>query len=111
MLAADGRGDGCHRRDSPAMQAALILLVAFTIGLLSWLVAWRYTRHPRQRRQDEFIRARNQALWLEQRLDMARRERWDHAMIVQLSAQLGVACAQLAQARHRARRRLRKRAC
>jgi hypothetical protein len=88
------------------MQAVLILLVGSVIALFAWIAAWRHTRNPANHSaREELHRLRTHALWLEQRLDTARRERWDHAMIVNLSDQLGAACRQLARAQQRAHRR------
>jgi hypothetical protein len=88
------------------MQTVLILLIASVIALTSWLAAWWHTRNPASRNaRDELQRLRTHALWLEQRLDTARRERWDRDMIVKLTDQLGIACRQLARAQVRARRR------
>ena len=82
------------------MPASFILLPAFVIGITAWLAAWWYTRTMRgDQARDEFNRLRNHAAWLEQRLDIARQERWDHEMIVNLSDQLGAACDELARAR------------
>ena len=88
------------------MQAAFILLLGATIATIAWLLAWWHTRTPVDHGvRDELRRLKNHALWLEQRLDTARRERWDPAMIVTLSDQLGAACRQLARARQHAARR------
>ena len=83
------------------MPATLILLPAVVVGVIAWLAAWWYTRNSTGSPRDEIQRLRNHAAWLEQRLDVARQERWDRAMIVNLSDQLGTACNTLARARHR----------
>jgi hypothetical protein len=88
------------------MPATFILLPALVVGLIAWLVASVYTRrNAREGSRDKVQRLRNHALWLEQRLDLARRERWDRDMIVSLSDQLGVACHELARARRSDHRR------
>jgi hypothetical protein len=84
------------------MPASFILVPAVVIGLIAWIAAWWYTRKsanvgPR----DEIRRLQNHAAWLEQRLDIARQERWDREMINNLSDQLGAACRELACARRR----------
>jgi hypothetical protein len=84
-----------------SMPATLILLPAVVIGVIAWLAAWWYARNSTATPRDEIQRLRNHAAWLEQRLDVARQERWDHAMIVGLSDQLGTTCDALARARHR----------
>jgi hypothetical protein len=89
------------------MPATFILLPAVVIGVIVWIVAWWYTRRLANRNQrDEIKRLRNRAAWLEQRLDRARQERWDRAMILGLSDQLGTACQDLADVRHGRRRSL-----
>ena len=81
------------------MPAALILSLAFVIGALAWLAAWWQARRQPANRRAEIQRLGNHALWLEQRLDVARRERWDRQMIASLSEQLGTACQRLARLR------------
>jgi hypothetical protein len=82
------------------MPASFLLLPAFVIGIVAWLAAWWYTRRTTaDDGRDEIDRLRNHAAWLEQRLDIARRERWDPEMIVNLSDQLGTACTALTRAR------------
>ena len=92
-------------RTSASMSATLILLPAVVIGVIAWLAAWWYTRTSVGSPRDELQRLRDHAAWLEQRLDIARQERWDRAMIVGLSDQLGTACDALARARHRSQNR------
>lgn len=87
------------------MPATFLLILVLTIALAAWLAAWWHTHtkaHSRPRPGEELQRLRNYAAWLEQRLDTARRERWDHDMIVSLSRQLGIACRQLSRAQVRA---------
>lgn len=87
------------------MPAGLILFVVFVIVLVASFAAWRSERNPANHRaREELQRMRNHAAWLEQRLDTARQEHWDSAMIVNLSNQLGVACHKLAHARRNVRR-------
>jgi hypothetical protein len=89
------------------MPVTLFLVPALLIALIAWIAAWRYTHtaEPEPPR-DEVERLRNHALWLEQRLDLARREKWDRAMVADLSHQLGLACDELARARQQRRRGL-----
>ena len=86
------------------MPATFILFPALVIGFTAWILAWWFTRHSHRAPRDEINRLRNHALWLEQRLDTARGERWDRDMIVSLSDRLGAACAELARARRDSRR-------
>ena len=88
------------------MPATLVLIPVLILALAASLAAWWYTRDGAHHgTRDELQRMWNHAAWLEQRLDTARRERWDHEMIVSVSNQLAAACAQLASAQTRARRR------
>jgi hypothetical protein len=88
------------------MPASFILLPAVVIGVIAWLAAWWFTHRARPDSQrDEVERVRNHAAWLEQRLDKARVERWDPAMITCLSDQLGIACRELTRAQRGNRRR------
>jgi hypothetical protein len=86
------------------MPATFIVLPAVLIGVIAWLAAWWFTRKPRLSPREELRRLRNHAAWLEQRLDLARQERWDCEMIVGLSDQLGTACQELADAQRGAQR-------
>ena len=88
------------------MPASLFIVPAVVIGLIAWIMAYWYTRKSKaDSPRDELERLRNHASWLEQRLDTARRERWDPGMIVSLSDQLGAACHALALAQRRKRPR------
>lgn len=88
------------------MHPIFILFVASVIALVSGMAAWWYVERPANYHpRNELMRLRNHAAWLEQRLDLARRERWGHDMIVSLSEQLGVACQQLARAQRRGHRK------
>jgi hypothetical protein len=78
------------------MPLPLILLLAVIVGAFAWLGAWWNSRRRPETRRAEIQRLNNHALWLEQRLDVARRERWDPEMIKSLSTQLGAACQTLA---------------
>ena len=81
------------------MPAPLILSLAFVLGAVAWLAAWWHVRRRPESRRAEIQRLGNHALWLEQRLDVARRERWDPQMIASLYQQLGLACQKLARLR------------
>ena len=83
------------------MPAALVFFsMSVVIAVSAWLAAWRHTRNPsNQDPREDYRQLQRHAAWLEQRLDVARRERWSPEMIASLSAQLGDACQQLARAR------------
>ena len=88
------------------MPASILLFPAVVIALIAWTAAWWFTRKSRpETRRDEIERLRRHAIWLEQRLDTARRERWGREMIVSLSQQLGLACEDLARAQEGKRSR------
>ena len=88
------------------MPASFILVPAIVIGAIAWIAAWWFThRAGADTPRDEIERVRNHAAWLEQRLDKARLERWDPAMINCLSDQLGIACRELTRAQRGSRRR------
>lgn len=77
-----------------------IFAVLAVVFLAAWLGAWCYTRDPvHHDPREDFRKLQRQAAWLEQRLDIARREHWDADMIARLSDELGVACRELAGAR------------
>jgi hypothetical protein len=73
-----------------------LLAVALIVAVAAWFLAWHHTRRiTRPNPREEYRQLQRHASWLEQRLDQARRERWDPEMITTLSNQLGVACRQL----------------
>jgi hypothetical protein len=77
-----------------------ILAIVFVLAVAAWFSAWSHATRPLRRNpREKYRQLQRHAAWLEQRLDQARRERWDPEMIRTLSNQLGVACRQLARAR------------
>lgn len=83
------------------MPGALPILAVFGVaGVIAWLAAWSYARNPDNHDpREEFRQLQRHAAWLEQRLDLARREHWGAEMIARLSDQLGAACRELGRAR------------
>lgn len=80
--------------------AVIILGVFVVIALVACIMAWAHTRNPANRDpREDYRQLQRQAEWLEQRLDVARRERWSAEMIRSLEQQLGAACDHLAHAR------------
>lgn len=78
----------------------VILALLIVVAIAAWVAAWNHTRDPANRDpREDYRQLERHAAWLEQRLDLARRERWNPEMIASLSRQLGEACQQLAQAR------------
>ena len=88
--------------DKPSSMPGVLPIIAVlaVVFFAAWLSAWCYTRNPiHHDSREEFRKLQRQAAWLEQRLDIARREHWNADMIARLSDDLGVACRALASAR------------
>jgi hypothetical protein len=84
----------------PMPGTLVILSVMAVIAIAAWLAAWTHTRDPANHdAREDFRRLQRHAAWLEQRLDLARREKWGAEMITSLSIQLGEACHELSRAR------------
>ncbi|MEY4940942.1 MAG: hypothetical protein RIQ93_2677 [Verrucomicrobiota bacterium] len=83
------------------MPGAVVILGLFiTIALVAWMAAWAHTRDPSNRDpREDYRQLQRQTAWLEQRLDLARREKWSPEMIQSLEQKLGAACDQLGRAR------------
>ena len=83
------------------MPGALPILALFVVVvIIAWLAAWHHARNPSHHDpREDFRQLQRHAAWLEQRLDLARREHWSVEMIARLSNDLGVACREVAQAR------------
>lgn len=83
------------------MPEALVVLGVLAVALLSWLGAWLHTRNPANSNPaDEAARLREQVAWLEQRLEVARRENWGGEMVAGIATELASAAGQLAQRRN-----------
>ncbi len=79
------------------MPEALVVLAVFVVAVVAWMGAWMHARDPAQQNpREDFAQAQQHAMWLEQRLEVARRERWEHHMVVSLTNEL-----ELTQARAR----------
>jgi hypothetical protein len=88
------------------MPEALAVLVVFVVTLVAWAGAWMHARDPANTNaREEVERLRHHAAWLEQRIDVAQREKWDGEMIDNLSAELAATTQQLAQTRMNANAR------
>lgn len=80
--------------------AVFILGLFIAAALVACVAAWFHTRNPANHDpREDYRQLQRQAAWLEQRLDLARRERWAPEMIMDLEQKLGAACDQLAHAR------------
>jgi hypothetical protein len=85
------------------MPEALALLAVFVVAVAAWIAAWMHTRNPANyNARAELERLRRQAIWLEERLDVARREKWASDMIGPISDELGATLQRLAASRPRA---------
>jgi hypothetical protein len=79
------------------MPEALAVLFVFAVCVLVYAIAWMQTRRPSAVNvRDELQRLQAQEAWLHERLQRARRERWDDAMIAGLVDELCVITQQLA---------------
>jgi len=87
------------------MPEALVVLAVFVVTIAAWLGAWMHARNPANYNvRLEIERLKQQAAWLEERLDVACRERWATDMIASISDELGAITQQLAQISAAARR-------
>ncbi len=63
------------------MPEALAVLVVLVVAVVAWFGAWLHARDPANyNAREEAARWQQQAGWLEQRLAVARRERWGEEM-------------------------------
>lgn len=73
----------------PTMPEALAVLAVFVVAIAAWFGAWVQARDPaHQNVRDETERLQVQIRWLEQRLDLARRENWSGDMIACLQDEI-----------------------
>ncbi len=71
------------------MPEALAVLAVFVVAVVAWVGAWMQARDPAQQNpREDFAQAQQHAAWLEQRLEMARRERWEQHLVVSLTHEL-----------------------
>jgi len=82
------------------MPEALAIVALVVVTLIAWVGASLHPANHNPRHETE--RLRQQAIWLEERLDVARREKWTTDMITSISDELGATMQQLAQASARA---------
>ena len=78
------------------MPEALAVLAVFVVAVVAWFGAWMQAGNPaNQNVHDETQRLQLHVRWLEQRLDLARRENWDREMNARLAAEIEIASEQL----------------
>ena len=73
------------------MPEALAVLAVLVVAVVAWVGAWMQARDPAQQNpHEDFAQAQQQAAWLEQRLEVARRENWERHLVASLSEELEV---------------------
>lgn len=78
------------------MPEAFAVLAVFVVAIAAWIGAWAQARDPANyNARQEGERLQTQAAWLEQRVELARRENWDDDMIANLEAEREVIRRQL----------------
>lgn len=71
------------------MPEALAILVIVVVAVAAWIGAWVHARNPANYNvRHEIERLHYQAGWLQERLEVARRENWGGEMIANLEAEL-----------------------
>jgi hypothetical protein len=85
------------------MPEALAVAFVFAATVAAFVAAKLLTMNPSAETQrDDVNRLHHQRLWLEERLEAARREGWDEEMQRHISQELAVTCAQLESNQRRA---------
>lgn len=82
------------------MPEALVIVLVAVVAVVVYVVLWVQSRNPAlydPRR--ERARLEQHLGWLEQRLELARREDWDDAMVGSLAADYAATAEQLAEVR------------
>lgn len=73
----------------PTMPEAFAVFAVFAVILVAWVGAWMQARNPASHNaHQEAERLQHHAVWLEQRVELARRENWDGPMIASLEDEL-----------------------
>lgn len=80
------------------MAESLTVLALLVLTILAWIIAQRRARNSANRSPRlELERLQHQAMWLEERLDTARRERWARDMIASISDDLAATTQRIAE--------------
>lgn len=80
------------------MPEALAVVAVFVVAVVAWLGAWLHARDPANTNAGaEMERLRHHAVWLQQRLEVARREGWGEEMVTNLADELNSTARQLEQ--------------
>jgi hypothetical protein len=81
------------------MPEVLVIIVVPIIAAVIYVMLWIRSRDPALHDpREEFARLQRQVGWLEERLAMARREKWGGEMVAGIETELTVTAAQLAKA-------------
>jgi hypothetical protein len=84
------------------MPEALAVLVVVVIAIAAWFGAWMQARNPANyNAREEAERLRHHVAWLEQRLELAQREKWGGDMVAGISDELETTFRQLDEVRTR----------
>lgn len=82
------------------MPEALAVVAVLAVTLVAWVGAMLHARNPANYSVTEEVeRLRVHAVWLEQRLEVARREDWGSEMVTNLSDELAATGRELARLR------------
>ena len=82
------------------MPEAFAVLAVVVVTIVAWFSAWMHARNPANTNaQAEIARLRQHAAWLEQRMEVAQREKWGGDMIATLSDEMEGTARQLVRAR------------
>lgn len=84
------------------MPEAFAVLVVVVVAIAAWFGAWMQARDPANyNAREEAERLRHHAVWLEQRLELAQREKWGGDMVTGIADELDATCRQLDEVRTR----------
>jgi hypothetical protein len=86
------------------MPEAFAVATVFVVSLAAWIGAWAHVRNPANHNvRAEISRLRQHAEWLQDRLDLAEREKWGAGMVAGISSELTTTVAALERAASRSR--------
>ena len=86
------------------MPEAVAVLAVVVVTVVAWIGAWMHARNPANHNAaDEIARLVQRAAWLEHRLVIAKRERWDGDMVATLSDEFDATSQELMRTKARAR--------
>ncbi len=78
------------------MPEALAVVAVLVVAVVAWLGAWLHARDPANyNARAEAERLRHHSVWLQERLELAQRERWSEEMVSNLADELNMTARQL----------------